>query len=254
LPVYAKDIATVNGKPVTDKDLSLALSNMNDGQRDAVLKDLNSRSQVLQNVIDRMVVSQEAEKLKMDQDPEFKSLLEQVRQQLLMMRLLEKQVGPQVSQSAAKKYYETHKDQFNTDLAHVQHILLKDEATAKKVLALAKDKKNDFQELAVKYSIDPSAKNNRGDLGFIGRDTMVPEFNEVVFSVNEGEPTGPVQTTYGYHVVKVIERKIGKPLGFDEVELRAINALRQQLGRNYIDGLRSNAKIKIDQQALDQKN
>jgi len=250
-PISAKELAKVNESSITDKDLVLALSSLNEGQRDNVLKDVNSRRQLLFEIIDREVLAQEGEKLKLDQEPGFKAQMVLFRKQLLMSRLLEKKFSSQLTESAAKKYFQAHKDKFSTDQAHIQQILLGDEAQAKKVLALAQDSKNDFQELAEKYSKDPSAKNNRGDLGFIGRNRFVPEFTEAAFATPVGEITGPIKTIYGYHIVKVIDKRLGKSLGFDEVELQVRNALRQDLVRNYVDSLKGQSKIKVDNVALE---
>lgn len=244
--VEGKELAQVNGAPLTEKDLHLSLGLLNEGQKSAALSDENSRREALQSLIDREVLAQEGEKNRLDQDPEFKDAMAAFRKQLLMSRLLEKKVASQMTPSAARKYFEAHKEQFSTDRVRVLHILLHDEAEARKVLKLAEDSKNDFQELAEKYSKDLNAKNNRGDIGFIGRDRMVPEFTNLAFSTPEGKVAGPIQTAYGYHVIKVVQRRFGKALEFDEVELPVRSALRQQLVRNYIDVLRKQAKIKVE--------
>jgi peptidyl-prolyl cis-trans isomerase C len=249
---HAVDLAKVNGKVITDRDLQSALGNLNEGQRQNFLKDVNSRRQVLNGVIDQELLVQEGEKAKLDQDQEYKDALNAFRRQYLAARVLQKNLGSKFSDSAAKKYYQGHKDRYSTEQVRAMHILLKDEKEAEDVAKKAKNMSNDeFQELAEKISKDPSAKNNRGDLGFFGRDRMVPEFTEAAFSATEGKVVGPVQTSYGYHVIKVVTKRSGKPLQYDEVELRVKNDLRTDLTQNYVGSLKKTAKVEVDDKAVD---
>lgn len=246
----AADLAKVNGAAITDKDLRNALSGLNEGQRETVLRDMNSRRQVLNSLIDQEVLVGEAAKQKLDQDAEYKEALSQFRKQYLASRVLQKNLGTKMTEGAAKQYYETNKRYYSTDQVHAMHILVSDEGKAREVMEMAKAPKADFQALAEKYSKDPSAKNNRGDLGFFGRDRMVDEFTEAAFAGKDGEIVGPVKTAYGYHIIKVIEKKLGKPMEYSEVELKVKNDLRQKLTENYISKLREQSKITVDEKAL----
>jgi len=243
----ATELAKVNGRAITDKDLTMALGGLNEGQRQNLLKDSNSKRQVLNGLIDQEILVQQAEKEKLDQDNEFKDALAAFRRQYLSNRLLQKALGDKLTESAAKKYYEAHKERFSTDQVHAQHILVQTEDQARDIIKKANTAGTDFQELAEKFSKDPSAKNNRGDLGFFGRDRMVPEFTEAAFAGAENEIVGPVKTSYGYHVIKVIKKKKGKALEFSEVELNVQNQLRQELTQNYIAKLRQQAKVQISE-------
>jgi len=243
---HASELAKVNESVISDKDLELALGSLSEGQRSTVLKDSNSKHELLLTVIEREVLVQEAEKLKLDQEPIFKDQLSLMRKQLLMNFLLERKFESSLSESSAKKYYEVHKTRFSTEQVHVQHILARDEEDAKAILAKAQEPNADFQALAEKMSKDPSAKNNRGDIGFIGRDRFVPEFTEAAFSTPVGNIVGPIHTTYGYHIIKIVDKRPGKALEYDEVELQVKNALRQELIRNYVESLKGQAKIKVE--------
>jgi peptidyl-prolyl cis-trans isomerase C len=251
LSVQAKEIARVKDRVITDRDLALSLAQLNEGQRESILRDQNSRRQILMGLIDQEVLALEGEKLKLDQDAEFKEAMLRFRKQLLTNRLLDKKLNTQLTLGEVKKYYQNHPEKFSTDQVRVQHILLSDENEARKILKLAKDPKNDFQELAEKYSVDPSAKNNRGDIGLITRDRMTPEFSDAAFQTGEGQITGPIQTAFGYHLIKVVQRRLGKTLEFDEVELRAKELLKQQLIKNYTDEIKKQYPIKVDQAAAD---
>ena len=155
--------------------------------------------------------------------------------------------------SVRKKFYEKNKNRYSTDMVHAQHILVATEEQAREMLKKAKAPGADFQELAEKNSKDPSAKNNRGDLGFFGRDRMVPEFTEPAFKASEGEIIGPVKTGYGYHVIKIIKKKFGKVMDFADVELKAQNDLRQELAQSFVGKLRKDAKVEFIDKAIDAK-
>jgi len=250
---WSADLAKVNGKVITDKDLETALAGVPDPQRDNILKDANSKRQILNGLVEQELLAQAAEKDKLDQTPDFKNALDAFRKQYLANRILQKNLGPEVNEKAVKKFYEKNKSRYSTDMVHAQHILVPTEEQAREVLKKAKEPNTDFQELAVKYSKDPSAKNNRGDLGFFGRDRMVPEFTEPAFKAGEGEIIGPIKTGYGYHVIKVIKKKFGKVMDFADVELKAQNDLRQELAQSFVSKLRKDAKVEINDKAIDAK-
>jgi peptidyl-prolyl cis-trans isomerase C len=247
---WSMDIATVNGKTVTDKDMKEALSSMSEGQRRALMKDYNSRRQVINQMIDQELLEQEAQKEKLDQDAEFKAALDAFKHQYLANRVLRKNLSGKMTDAAAKHFYEANKTRYSTESVHAQHILVADESKAQEILAMAKAPGADFEALAEKYSKDPSAKNNRGDLGFFGRGQMVAEFTDAAFAGKEGEIVGPIRTSYGYHIIKVIEKKPGKILEYSDVEGRVMSDMQAEVTQAYLDNLRKGAKISVDDKAL----
>jgi peptidyl-prolyl cis-trans isomerase C len=244
------DVAKVNGKVVTDKDLMEALGGLNETQRKNVMDDANSKRQLLDGVIEQELLIQEAEKEKLDQDSEYKAALANFRKQYLSNRVLQRNLTGKFTESAAKRYYNQHKTHYSTEQVHAMHILVSSEAKAHELLKLAKAPNADFQALAEKYSKDPSAKNNRGDIGFFGRGRMVAEFTDAAFAAKVGEIVGPVKTSYGYHIIKVIEKKPGKILEFSDVESKVKSDLQQELASKYMMKLREQAKISVDDKSL----
>jgi len=242
---FAKDLAQVNGDVLTDKDLELSLSSLNSVRRKDVLKNENSKRRVLENLINQSILVSEAKKQKLNQSKDYKDALGLFKRQFLARVLLEKEVESRVSDSSAKRYFNNNKNQFSTEQVRAQHILLKTKDKALDILKKVKKSGADFQKLAEKHSIDPSAKNNRGDMGFFFRDRMVPKFSQAAFSAKNGEIVGPIQTEYGFHVIKVIDRKPGKPMEYSEVELRVKNMMRRDFVQSYVDKLRKSAKVKI---------
>ncbi|MEO5970398.1 MAG: peptidylprolyl isomerase [Bdellovibrionia bacterium] len=248
---FSKELANVNGHVITDQDLTLALGALNDRQRDDFLKDSISRQFIVQGLIDQDVLVREAEKLKLDQEPEVKNAVNVFKKQLIVNRLLDKKLANQLTPTALEKYFNLHKDIYSTSQVHVQQILVSDESEAKRLKKLAEEKPGGFQELAEKYSKDPAAKTTRGDLGFVSHDRLVREFTDAAFATPDGKIAGPIKTIYGYHVIKVIQKRAGKPLEYSEVELRVRDALRAELIRDYTDKLRAQATIKVDEGAVE---
>ncbi len=246
----AVELAKVNGKIITDADLRSALTSVNETQRDKILKDPNSRRQALLNYIDMEVLYEKALLDKEDQKPDFLAAMAQFKRQVLANRLLEKNVGSKVTESDSKKYYENNKPRYSTDQVQVTHILTASEKEAKALLDQVKKTGADFEAIAEKNSKDPSAVNNRGNLGLLTRDRMVPEFAEAVFRAKENSIIGPIQTTYGYHIVKVGEKRIGKMLEYGEVELRVREDMRRELAGSYVRNLRKDAKIQVNEENL----
>ncbi|MBU6376485.1 MAG: peptidylprolyl isomerase [Bdellovibrionales bacterium] len=244
-------IATVNQKQLTDQDLKVALGQFSEGQRNNILKDPTNRRQILLSMIDQELLNQEADRQKLGEEESIKLAVESFRRQQMVARLLEKNLSSRVTQAAAKKFYDQNKLLFNSDQVRAQHILVSTDTEAREILTKLKDPKADFQKLAEKQSRDPSAKNNRGELGFFTRDQLDPEFTKAAFAANAGEVVGPVKTVYGYHVIKVLEKKAGKTLPFEEAEMKATGMLRQKLGQEYLAKLREQSKIQIEDKALE---
>jgi peptidyl-prolyl cis-trans isomerase C len=137
---------------------------------------------------------------------------------------------------------------FAVEEVRARHILVKTEAEAKEVIA-ALAAGADFAELAKKRSIDPSAQQNDGDLGFFRRDTMVEPFAEAAFALEPGQTTRePVRTQFGWHVIRVEERRTVAPT-FEEKEPE----LKEQVARETINALVAElrAKAKVERFAID---
>ena len=149
----------------------------------------------------------------------------------------------------------------SAEQTHARHILVGVEKNADmktKAAALAKIKSikkelkegADFDALAKKYSDDPASKNKGGDLGFFAKGDMVPEFEKAAFALNVGQISEPVLTDFGYHIIKVEEKRAGKKASFDEVKNDLKEFLYQKSAKKRYEGwvkdLRSKASIKLN--------
>lgn len=227
---------------VSDKDVDDFVSQF---------KDRFPSEQVFQNALKEQGISET-------------QLRSDVRKQLGIKKLLDKEVMSKVSipDKEARKFYDENPDKFQEpETVHAAHVLIAvdkdaDDKTraekkkeAEKVLADAKAGK-DFAELAKEHSGDPGSKDKGGDLGFFGHGEMVKSFEDAAFALKKpGDLSGVVESPYGYHVIKLIEKKPGRKVPFDEVKKDVSDFLKEKkagdLAKTYVDGLRKKAQVKI---------
>ena len=241
----AGTVATVNGKVITDDDLQGALSNLPEAQKSAVLKDRNTRGQLIDSLVDQELLVQDAESKKIEESKEYRQALQAFKKQALVNLLVQKELSPKVTDVAAQSYYKANKSKYSTDQVHAEHILVPTEKEAEAILAEVQKPGVDFQKVAETKSKDPSAKNNRGDVGFFSHDTYDPAFADAAFTAKAGEIVGPVKTSFGYHIIKIVDRKIGKVPEYVEVEQKVRTDLQRSLVEKYVGSLKRKAKIKI---------
>ncbi|MEK5441032.1 MULTISPECIES: peptidylprolyl isomerase [Bacillaceae] len=131
-------------------------------------------------------------------------------------KLLEPRI--EITEEEMTAYFEENKDSYaQAEQVQASHILLEDETTAKEVLEKL-EAGEDFGELAAEYSTDESNSEIGGDLGFFSRGEMVQEFEDAAFSLGVGEISEPVQTEYGYHVIKVVDKIEAKEAVYEDVK------------------------------------
>lgn len=172
---------------------------------------------VLDQMIDTQVLATEARKQGLEKDPAIQRTLHEVMERALVSAFLEKEVGPQITDAAVKARFD--KDvgsQPPVQEVHARHILVDDEATAKKIIAELK-KGADFATLSKQYSKDSAAVEQGGDLGYFKATDMVPEFSAAAFALkdNEVSPT-PVHTQFGWHVIQTLDHRTAAPPTFEQ--------------------------------------
>ncbi|MFZ9920910.1 MAG: peptidylprolyl isomerase [Terrimicrobiaceae bacterium] len=183
-----------------------------------------------------------------------------VREELKIRRWMESQVkAPEVSEADAKSFYESNIKEFEQpETVKASHILFmvdadapadvvkQKEEAAKKAAAEAKAGK-DFTELAKALSEEPGAKESGGDLGFFPKDRMVPEFANAAFAANINDISEPVKTQFGWHVIKVTDKKAAGTVPFDEVDEQITSYLKTMRQREAVQkvmkGLKDSAKV-----------
>jgi peptidyl-prolyl cis-trans isomerase C len=154
----------------------------------------------------------------LDKDPEVQRQLQAAQDRALQTALLRKEIGPEVTDEALEARYKKEiAGKPGEEEVHARHILVPDEATAKKIIAELK-KGADFAALSKQYSKDPGSAENGGDLGFFKQQDMVPEFAKAAFALQPGQISDtPVHTQFGWHVIEVVERRQEPAPTFEQV-------------------------------------
>jgi peptidyl-prolyl cis-trans isomerase C len=241
-PVRADDkvLAKVNGAEIKQSDVTMAEEELAPSlaQMDPATKDEN----VLAFLIDMKIVAKAAEDKKVADTEEFKKRLNFTRNRLLMDSLLASEGKAATTDGAMKQVYEDASKQIAGEQeVHARHILVETEDEAKAVKAEL-DKGGDFAELAKKKSKDPGASDG-GDLGFFTKDQMVPEFSAVAFALEPGKISDPVKSQFGWHIIKVEEKRNRKPPEFDQVKAQIETYVTRKAQAEYVGKLREAAKI-----------
>ncbi|CAM5324340.1 peptidylprolyl isomerase [Eoetvoesiella caeni] len=243
-PVYAQNVATVNGKPITQKQVDQFVSLLiTQGAKDSP----ELREQVKQEMIGRTVAVQAAEKAGIDKQAAVKQEIELARQGILVRALMADYLkkNPITDAKIQADYEAIKKEQAGRVEYKLRHILVKDEKTAQDLLADLKAKKITFDAAAKKDSIDPGSGKNGGELGWGPTSNYVPEFAQAVESLKKGQMTDkPVQTQFGWHIIEVEDTRPIKFPTLEEVKPQITEMLRQQELGQYQQSLMKSATIK----------
>jgi peptidyl-prolyl cis-trans isomerase C len=243
-------LATVGSSEIKDDDIKGQFESMTGEQRKAINEDEMTRKNLVDSAVNAEVLFQAAKKAGLDKDDEYKKAMDRFQRQYLASQFMRKNIEAKLKSSDLKKFYEENKAFFDSTQVCAQHIVVKEEKEAAELTTKAKAKGVKFEELAKKHSLDPSVQENKGNLGCFTRDKMVPEFAAAAFNMKKGEIKGPVQSMYGYHVIKVLDVKIGKVPGFDEVEQRVKETLKMKLVSELLQDLRTKSNVKLNEEAV----
>jgi peptidyl-prolyl cis-trans isomerase C len=248
LPLRAEDnpvLAKVNGAEIRQSDVTLAEEEL--GPSLAQMDPATKKESVLAFLIDMKIVAKAAEDKKIEDRPDFKARLAFTRNRLLMDNLLAVEGKAATTDEAMKKVYDEAAKQIEGEQeVHARHILVETEDEAKVIEAELK-KGADFAELAKKKSKDPGAADG-GDLGFFTKDQMVPEFSTVAFALEPGKISDPVKSQFGWHVIKVEEKRSRKAPDFDQVKAQIETYVTRKAQAEYVAKLRESAKVeRVDQ-------
>jgi peptidyl-prolyl cis-trans isomerase C len=252
-PVYAEDanpvLAKVNGSEIRQSDLALAEEEL--GPSLAQMDPATKKDNVLSFLIDMKIVAKAAEDKKIADRDDFKTRLAFTRNRLLMDNLLAVEGKAATTDEAMKKVYDDASKQITGEQeVHARHILVETEDEAKQVADELK-KGADFAELAKKKSKDPGAADG-GDLGFFTKDQMVPEFSTVAFALEPGKISDPVKSQFGWHIIKVEEKRARKAPDFEQVRAQIETYVTRKAQADYVSKLRETAKVeRMDQAAAE---
>ena len=242
-PIYAQNIASVNGEPITQEAYDQFIELLGtQGAPDTP----ELREQVKEEMINRLVMVQEAEKVGIANQAAVQTELELARQGILVRALMADYLEKNpVTEAKVQAEYEKLKQEQDEVLEYnVRHILVEDEATALDLTQQLKDQSASFEDLAKAQSKDPGSAAQGGSLGWASVDNYVAPFAEAVRNTPKGQMTdAPVQTQFGWHVIEVVDaRPIAFP-PFEQVRTQLEEMMRQQELLQFQEALRSQATI-----------
>ncbi len=247
-------VAEIGGTRMSMDDFRLILRAMRD--RQGIENSLDTltkagRSRILERLVDQRVYTAAARQQGIDQLPDVKVLVDQAVAEVLARAYVDAKMKEVVTtDDTLRAFYTTHPDEFRT-VARVKarHILLQTKEQADEVLAALK-RGEDFASLAAQKSLDPNTRNVGGELGWVPRGLMVKPFEDALFSLKAGQVGGPVQTGYGFHVIRVDEVDESRLPEFDNIR----EAVRQRVMAAALEKsrqeLRTRYHVKVYQDVL----
>jgi peptidyl-prolyl cis-trans isomerase C len=234
-------VARVNGVDIRDSDLAFAEEEI--GGNMPSIPPEQKRDYLINYLVDVIVLSQAAEKQKLDDRPDVKHRLAFDHSRLLMEALLQDAGKAALSDEAEHKLYDEAIKQVKAEEeVHARHILVVSEDEAKAILAQLKGGA-DFIVLAKEKSKDPGSAESGGDLGYFTKEQMVPEFAEVAFKLGKGQLSDPVKTQFGWHIIKVEDRRTKPTPTFEQVKPQIENYIAHRAQAELVENLRKTANV-----------
>jgi peptidyl-prolyl cis-trans isomerase C len=246
-------LARVNGVEIHQSDLAIAEEDV--GQNLPQGGDDAKRDYLVSYLSDMILLAQAAEERRLQDDPDFKRHAAFARNKVLMEALLQNEGKKSLTDQALRAVYDDAVKQMgNEEEVHARHILFRvanpaDEKASKeaqdKVKAVIErlKKGEDFAKLANELTEDPSGRKDGGDLGYFTKDQMVPEFSTVAFKLDKGAISDPIKTQFGWHVLKVEDKRKKQPPEFDKVKPQLQTYVERKAQVELVNKLRAEAKI-----------
>lgn len=247
-------MAEVNSGTITTGDFERELKNLPEYLK-AMADTPQGRKEMLDTMVIRELILQQASKDGLDKGPEIQEKLQDIKKRLIVESFLKKKVESEsvVSEEDMKKFYEQNKDKFKSgEQLKASHILVKTEKEAKDILAQIKAGGN-FEELAKKNSADSSSAKG-GDLGWFGKGSMVPAFEKAALALKENQVSEVVKSDFGYHIIKLTGKRAAGIRPFEEVKDQIKGAImptkQQEVFQKIKEELKKTAKINVKEDVL----
>ncbi|MFZ1108949.1 MAG: peptidylprolyl isomerase [Rhodomicrobium sp.] len=238
----AAPVARVNGTDITEAELAFAEAEV--GAEIAGLPIESRRRVLVEYLVEAHLFAEEAGKSKLGAGKDFEDRLAYYKLRAMRDTFYEKRVREAVTEAQARTAYDEQIAKVKPEAeVRARHILVKTEQEAKDLIAQLKGGA-DFAELAKKSTDGPSSTTG-GDLGYFSRGQMVKAFEDAAFALEPGQISAPVQSDYGWHVIKVEDKRNRPVPSFDEVKDQITASLIQTQLRDVVGKLRSSAKVEI---------
>ena len=239
IPASGETLVTVNGNAITQGMVDAMLEQMPERMRKQ-LEMTGQMGQLQEQLVIGELLYREALTRNLHKDPTIQTTIALATRSAMAQSLIETVVKERTTEEKVKTYYDDHKVQYARPQVKASHILVKDEALVKEIKGKL-DGGEDFSTLAKAHSMDPGSKDNGGSLGWFKKADMVGPFADAAFASEKGTVTEPVQTRFGWHIIKVEDKRDEIPL--DEVREQIEGALGQELAEAYIEEIKKGATI-----------
>ncbi len=217
-----------------------------------------NKDRFLDELINEKLFYEEALRLGLHKASEVKELIQEARSKIMIAKLIDEKISKvsEVGDEQIQQYYVKNRNEFVAPTQYrASHILVSIEEKASQILERLKAGE-DFAEVAKIESIDPS-KGKGGDLGFFSKGQMIPSFETACMQLNVGSLSGVVKTQFGYHIIKLTDKKESSIKKLDEVKEQIRQKLltkgRQEKLQELVSQLRLKAKIKVNKELLESK-
>jgi peptidyl-prolyl cis-trans isomerase C len=236
-------LARVQGIEIRQADLDAAEEDIG-GQATAQMNPEQKREYLLSFVIDLTLAAKAAEQRSVQDGPDFARKLAYYRNKLLVETLLNTETRTRVTEEEMRKIYDEQRARITPEEeVRARHILVEGEDEAKALIAQLRGGA-DFATIAREKSKDPGGAANGGDLGFFAKAQMVPEFAEAAFGMQTGQLSeAPVKTQFGWHIIKVEERRQRPIPSFEQVRGQIEDFLTRRVQADLVQRLRSEAQV-----------
>jgi peptidyl-prolyl cis-trans isomerase C len=237
-----KTVAIVNGHEIKVSEVEMAAEDII-GQLPDVPPKLRY-PYIVEYLVERHLLAQAAVKEGIADSEEYKRRLALYQAKALRDAYFAQTIVPMVTEEEIKKAYDTESAKVaQMERVRARHILVASEQEAKQIRARL-DKGEKFEDLAKQYSLDGS-KDYGGDLGYFSAPEMVPEFSKAAFALKPGEVSQPVKTDFGWHIIKLEDRKMGGAQPYDQVKTAIRNILLRKKTQEKIIALRVQSKVEL---------
>lgn len=251
MPVYAEVIATYSGGKVTTDDLEAFINqamkaNGNQGEKPDLAKMNKEQKELLaRQVVSQKLLEKEAIKAGFDKTSEVEEILKNMRKQIAIQKYLETMIKSKITENDINKAYKEFSQTFNNMVElKAKHILVDSESTIKNIDEKLK-KGQSFETLAKEFSKDTGSNAKGGDLGYFRKDQMVPEFGDAVDKLKIGEISSPVKTDFGWHIIKLEDRRKAKAPPLSEVRQQMENMLTGKALGGFFEELLKKAEFQV---------
>jgi peptidyl-prolyl cis-trans isomerase C len=251
-----KVVARIGDKIITLEEFEKEVESLPDFYKPLLLEP-KAKREFLEKLIDREILLLEARKAGVYEREDVRRKIEECEKGVILDAFLSQilREKDEVTEEEAKRYYDEHKEEFfMNESIRVRHIVVRTLEEAKEIKKRL-EQGEDFVELAKRYSISPSGKWG-GDLGYIQRGQVGKEFEKAAFSLKRpGEISDIVKTTFGYHIIRLEDRKPPRQLSFEEVRDKIIQKLKEQKKQkaleDYLKKVKKQYKIVINEKLLE---